>query len=81
VDDDAEPRDAFGYTEPHLAWPASIRVGEGKDPHTLAPVVILKIGATADADPIWYMVSLDVADLLADQLRLYAARAREKHWE
>lgn len=83
--------DSFGYQEREDVVPlASTRVAEGKAGDTLQPQVILYVGwpdesADDGVARLGFAMSPDSADELADhlssELRRWAARAREKHWE
>jgi hypothetical protein len=73
---------AFGYRpQEGVFTPIGLQVAEAKDPGTLAPTVILWFRLTEDSDQIGLAMSPDSADFVADELRRWASRAREKHWE
>lgn len=73
--------EAFGYRREPIAEVHSVQVAEGKDDATLQPLVVIKFRLEPDSEQIAYGIDPDRADALADELRRWAARAREKHWD
>jgi hypothetical protein len=83
MNDDLPFGEAFGYRQDDAAqlkvW--SAQVVEGKETDTLMPAVVLKIRVEEDGPQVGFVLSVDGAESLADELKRWAARAREKHYE
>lgn len=75
-------RDAFGYVEAPLTAVLGAQVGEGKVADTLQPIVAMVLRLEdPPTERLGFALHPDLADELANQLHLWAKRAREKHYE
>lgn len=71
--------EAFGYTHEERLRPIySMQLAEAKHPDTLAPVVVMRVRLGEGEEPHRFALHPDDADVLADELRRWAQRAREK---
>ncbi|MPY95010.1 MAG: hypothetical protein GEV08_18715 [Acidimicrobiia bacterium] len=58
-----------------------VQVAEAKHPDTLEPRVVLYLRPVPDAEQVGFAMPPEIADQLADELKRWAQRARDKHFE
>lgn len=76
---DSDWSEAFGYDHEERFQPVySMQVAEAKHPETLAPTVVIWLRPNEGEEPYRFALDPDGADALADELKRWAQRAREK---
>ena len=76
----SDQMDGFGYTPETLQTVVGVQVGEAKEADTLVPAVSVWVRVETN-ERLGFALTPALADSLADELKRWAERARQKHWE